>query len=192
MRLVYFITHPDVIIDPAVPVPRWPLSSRGRERMKKLLAQPWMDSISSVYCSTEQKAIDGAEVLAGHLMIVYEMIDELGEIDRSATGYLPQEEHAVTAEMFFVHPDKSIRGWERARDAQRRMVGAVERVIDGDKGKGAIAIVSHGGVGTLYLCQLKGCPISWGERQSVGSGGNYYCFEAQSKALLHGWKPIDG
>ena len=106
MRLVYFITHPDVIIDPAVPVPRWPLSSRGRERMKKLLAQPWMDSISSVYCSTEQKAIDGAEVLAGHLMIVYEMIDELGEIDRSATGDLPQEEHAVTAEMFFVHPDR--------------------------------------------------------------------------------------
>ena len=84
-------------------------------------------------------------------------------------------------------------GWERVRDAQRRMVGAVERVIDSDKGKGTIAIVSYGGVGILYLCQLKGCPISWGERQSGGGNrGNYYCFEAQSKALLHGWKPIDG
>jgi hypothetical protein len=26
---VYFITHPDMLIDPAVPVPNWPLSTRG-------------------------------------------------------------------------------------------------------------------------------------------------------------------
>jgi broad specificity phosphatase PhoE len=160
--------------------------------MNKLLAQPWMDSISSVYCSMEQKAIDGAEVLARHLTIGYEMIEELGEIDRSATGYLPKEEHATTAEAFFAHPEMSIRGWEKAVDAQRRIVRTVERVIGGDKGEGNIAIVSHGGVGTLYLCHLKGRPISWGERQPGGSGGNYYCFEAQSKALRHGWKPIDG
>jgi broad specificity phosphatase PhoE len=151
MRSVYFITHPDVVIDPAVPVPQWPLSPRGKERMKELLTQPWMDSISSIYCSTEQKAIDGAEVLARHLTIGYEMIEELGEIDRSATGYLPKEEHAATAEAFFTHPEMSVRGWEKAVDAQRRIVRAVERVIEGDRGEGNIAIVSHGGVGTLYL-----------------------------------------
>ena len=192
MRLVYFITHPDVVIDPAVPVPQWPLSSRGRERMKKLLAQPWMDSISSVYCSTEQKAIDGAEILAAHLSIGYEMIKELGEIDRSATGYLPEEEHTDTAKAFFAYPETSVRGWEKAVDAQRRIVRSIEGVIEGDKGEGSIAIVSHGGVGTLYLCHLKGHPISWEERQPGGSGGNYYCFGAQSKALREGWQPIDG
>jgi hypothetical protein len=90
VRLVYFITHPDVVIDPEVPVPQWHLSQRGRERMKKLLAQPWVEGIGAVYCSTEQKAIDGAEILAAHLSIGYEMVEELGEIDRSATGYLPR------------------------------------------------------------------------------------------------------
>jgi hypothetical protein len=30
----YFITHPDVIIDPAKPIERWGLSPRGRERMR--------------------------------------------------------------------------------------------------------------------------------------------------------------
>lgn len=25
----YFITHPSVVIDPQLPVPRWPLSERG-------------------------------------------------------------------------------------------------------------------------------------------------------------------
>jgi broad specificity phosphatase PhoE len=192
MRLVYFITHPDVVIDPVVPAPQWPLSPRGKERMKKLLAQPWMDSISSVYCSTEQKAIDGAEVLAEHLSIRYTMIQELGEIDRSATGYLPKEEHDATAEAFFAHPEMSPRGWERAVDAQRRIVKAVERVIESDSEEGNIAIVSHGGVGTLYLCHLESHPISWEERQPGESGGNYYCFDAQSKVLQDGWQPIDG
>lgn len=46
MRLVYFITHPDVVIDPEIPVPRWPLSERGRERMKTLLAKPWIKYLS--------------------------------------------------------------------------------------------------------------------------------------------------
>lgn len=37
MSLVYFITHPDVVIDPNVRVPQWPLSARGKERMKKMM-----------------------------------------------------------------------------------------------------------------------------------------------------------
>ena len=90
MGLVYVTTHPDVTIDSAVPVPRWPLSARGRVRMKRLVAQPWIEGISAICCSTEQKAVDGAEILARYLGIGYEMVEELGEIDRSATGYLPQ------------------------------------------------------------------------------------------------------
>jgi broad specificity phosphatase PhoE len=192
MRLVYMITHPEVVIDPAVPVPRWPLSARGRERMQKLLAEPWMANISSVYCSTEQKAVDGAEILAGHFRIGYVMVEELGEIDRSATGYLPEDEHAAAAQALFACPERSIRGWEKAVDAQQRMVEALERVIKGDHAGGNIAIVSHGGVATLYLCYLKGCPISWDHRPTGGSGGSYFCFEAQSKVLRHGWRLIGG
>jgi hypothetical protein len=37
MSLVYLITHPDVVIDPDVPAPQWPLSARGKERMKKMM-----------------------------------------------------------------------------------------------------------------------------------------------------------
>ena len=33
---VFFITHPDVMIDPAVPVPDWPLNLRGRSRTQAL------------------------------------------------------------------------------------------------------------------------------------------------------------
>lgn len=191
MSLVYLITHPDVIIDSEVPVPQWPLSPRGKERMKKLLAQSWIDSIDSVYSSTEQKAIDGAKIIAEHLAIEYEMVEELGEIDRSSTGYLPHEEHAATADKFFAHPDKSIRGWETAKQAQQRIVKAVENIVANDKGNGDIVIVSHGAVGTLFLCHLKGCQISRKEGPSGVNGGSYYCFDAQSRSLIHDWKQID-
>jgi hypothetical protein len=30
MSTVYYITHPDVVISPDVPVEQWPLSLRGR------------------------------------------------------------------------------------------------------------------------------------------------------------------
>jgi len=92
MKKIYFITHPDVVINPAVAITKWPLSRQGKERMEKLLAQPWIHDIGSVYCSVEQKAVDGAEILAGQLTLDYEMVEGLGEIDRSSTGYLPHDE----------------------------------------------------------------------------------------------------
>ncbi len=36
MAQILFVTHPEVVIDPAVPVPRWPLSAKGRARMEAL------------------------------------------------------------------------------------------------------------------------------------------------------------
>ncbi len=192
MSLVYFITHPNVIINPAIPVPQWPLSDRGRERMTKLLAQPWIENIGAIYCSTEQKAIDGAEILARHRAIGYEMLAELGEIDRSSTGYLPPDEHEATASLFFAHPGESVRGWETAQAAQQRIVQAVASVIEHDHGSRDIAIVSHGAVGTLYLCHLKGRPISLTEGPPGTSGGCFFCFDALSRTLVHEWRPIDG
>jgi broad specificity phosphatase PhoE len=144
-----------------------------------------------VYCSKEQKAIDGAEILAGHLGIGYEMVEELGEVDRSSTGYLPQEEHAAAARELFAHPGRSMRGWETACDAQRRIVEAVAGVLAGEEGEGDVAIVSHGAVATFYLCHLKGCPIRWEEKQPGRKGGQYYCFDAEIGTLVHGWRRID-
>lgn len=58
-RRLVLITHPQVVISADVPVPRWPLSERGRERTRAGLRQAWVADLSAVYCSDEQKAIDG-------------------------------------------------------------------------------------------------------------------------------------
>jgi broad specificity phosphatase PhoE len=190
MPTAYFITHPDVSIDPAVPVPDWPLSPRGQQRMRRALALPWVSEIAAVWCSTERKARDGADILACHLGLLVLELAALGENDRSATGYLPKAAFEATADAFFAHPASSVRRWETAAAAQRRIVGAFERILSSPS-DGDIAIVSHGGVGTLLMCHLAGDPVSRAHDQPPGNGGNYFAVDVQTRQRLHRWRSID-
>jgi len=191
MSLVYFITHPDVEIDPALPVPQWPLSARGRARMTTLLAKPWVRDIRSIYCSAERKAVEGAEILAAGLGLGFMAVETLGENDRSSTGYLPKAEFETVADLFFARPSDSVRGWERAMDAQRRIVAAMADILLRPPSGGSIAVISHGAVGALYLCHLKRAPISRAEDQPATGGGNYFAFDTDGVVLRHGWRSID-
>jgi len=191
MRSVYFITHPEVMVDANVPVPDWSLSEQGLERMRLLLNQSWVSDITSIYCSTEKKAVDGANVLAGHLALPMTQVEALGENDRSATGYLPSAEFEMIADKFFAEPQDSVRGWETADAAQKRIVKTVSSICKEDNSEGAIAIVSHGAVGALMLCHLAGYPIARKYDQPGAGGGNYYEFSLESMLLYHEWKPID-
>ena len=119
MRRVVFISHPNVVISSHVPVPQWPLSDLGRARMNAALAQPWVAEISAVYSSAEQKSMGGAEILSRHLSLGFTARHELGENDRSSTGFLPPDEFEAVADQFFARPDESVRGWETAWAAQQ-------------------------------------------------------------------------
>ena len=190
-RTFYFITHPNVVVSRELPGPQWPLSELGRRRMHSGLAQPWVSDISSIYCSTEQKAIDGAEIMANHLSLGYTPIHALGENDRSATGFLPPHEFEAVADEFFAKPEQSVQGWEKAVDAQARVLGAVRSISASDQSRGAIAIVAHGAVGTLLYCYLSGQPISRRRDQTPGGGGNYFAFELDPDRAFSWWKAID-
>ncbi|MBG0807905.1 histidine phosphatase family protein [Methylosinus sp. H3A] len=87
-------------------------------------------------------------------------------------------------------PARGVLGWERAIDAQTRIRGAVEDCVASRKGGGNICIFSHGGVGTLLLCDLMGEPISRKRGQPISGGGCYFAFEAETRALFHGWQDI--
>ena len=191
MRQVLFISHPNVVVSSDVAVPQWPLSAVGRARMNTALAQPWVPEISAVYCSTEQKSMDGAEILSRHLSLGFKTRSELGENDRSSTGFLPPDEFEAVADQFFALPDESVRGWETASAAQQRIVAAVNSVVEEDGSSGTIAIVSHGAVGTLLYCHLSGRPISRQWDQPGNGGGNYYAFQLNPAHVFSWWKAID-
>jgi broad specificity phosphatase PhoE len=191
-RRCIFITHPDVVISRDVPVTRWPLSERGRDRMRGALSQPWVGDVGAIWCSTEQKAIDGAAILAAHRGRPYSTAADLGENDRSATGFLPPDEFERVADQFFARPHESVRGWETAAAAQARIVGAVDRIVHAERRRGLIAFVSHGAVGTLLWCHLAGEPISRTRDQPGKGGGNWFAFDAVARRVESWWRPIDG
>jgi broad specificity phosphatase PhoE len=188
--IAYYITHPQVQIDADIPVPEWGLSEIGRARAVAMLDQPWIGSIRRVVSSAERKAIETAEILARHLGLAVEVREAMHENDRSATGFLPPPEFEAVADQFFANPHKSIRGWERAIDAQQRIVGEVEAVL-GAADTGDIAFVGHGGVGTLLLLSLSGREISREADQPAG-GGNYFAYDIGAKRVVHEWQSIDG
>lgn len=191
MNNVYFITHPEVVIDPDIPVTEWCLSAKGLARMNTMLKQPWVDSIEGVFSSCEQKAIDGARVLSEHLDIDFATDEALGENDRSSTGYLPSTVFEATADRFFLNYNDSVDGWETAVNAQERIVKAIDSILSQTMVSGTIGIVSHGAVGTLLLCDLKGWRISREHDQPGGGGGNYFVFDRQTREVVHEWCPID-
>jgi broad specificity phosphatase PhoE len=160
--------------------------------MASMLAHSWVGGIQSVWSSTERKARDGAAILASHLHLPAQALSTLGENDRSATGFLPREEFETVADQFFANPTQNVRGWESARDAQRRIVSAVDHVLArSSHNPGDIAVVAHGGVGTLLLCALRNDRISREHDQPPNNGGNYFAFNALTRDVLHGWRRID-
>lgn len=196
MSNVYYVTHPDVVIDPEVPVPRWPLSEVGRARMRALCGTAWVRGLGSIWCSTEQKALDGAGILADATGLDYTALETLGENDRSSTGFMPPDRFWALVERFFAEPEQSVQGWETAAHAQARVVAAVAEVIRRAP-PGDAVIVAHGGVGNLLLCHLKGLPISMEQEQPLRGpepgtvGGCCFAFDAATRALVHDWRPID-
>lgn len=190
-RTIYFISHPEVDINPLVPVTQWPLSAIGVARMNRMLDCPWVPEVTSIYCSSEQKAKDGAELLASHLNLIPIPVKALGENDRSATGYLESAAFELAADEFFEKPESSFNGWETAVDAQSRIVEAVTTLASNDSTNGAIAIVSHGAVGTLLFCHFNRHSISRRWDQPGSGGGNYLEIHLQPEPGCTWWKPIE-
>ncbi|MCB0997316.1 MAG: histidine phosphatase family protein [Acidimicrobiales bacterium] len=189
MSLLRYITHRNVTIDPSIPVPEWGLSNEGRRRAHAMLDQPRTTSIARIVSSTETKAVETAEILATHLGLVVEVRPGIGENDRSATGFVPPKEFEALADAFFANPHASVQGWERAIDAQQRIAHGLEDLLASNEGDGDIAVIGHGGVGTLWYCHLTGVPIDRDHDQP--GQGHYYTIDLTTRSVAHTWRPID-
>jgi broad specificity phosphatase PhoE len=189
MTFHLYLSHPQVSIDPAVPVPEWGLNEVGRARTEALAQQAWVRSFGRIISSSETKALETAGILAAGLGVDVEVFPSLHENDRSATGFLPPPEFEQVADQFFKHAEESIRGWERAADAQARIIGAVLRALASASDRPAI-LVGHGGVGTLLQCFCARRPIARVHDQP-GGGGNHYLFDIANRIVLYGWRSME-
>ena len=191
MASLIFITHPEVVIDPNQPVPEWPLNPIGRARMERFAGLLAHRDVSAVYASTERKAMDGAAIVAERLGLSYETHEDLGENDRSSTGFIAPPEFWEVVREFFGRPHESIRGWERAVDAQARIVNAVGRILRKDGTAGDIVVVSHGAVGCLLTAHLQKVEIGRESRPSHPGGGCFIAIDRDSFVLTQDWRTIE-
>ena len=190
-RVIRYITHPQVVIDPNVDIQKWGLSQLGQSRVAALAASGVLDGTSVVFSSTETKALETAQPLADALGISVVRREGMHENDRSASGFLKPDLFEDTADQFFANPFESVRGWETAQNAQRRVVAEYETCLSSAPARGDILFVGHGAVGTLLFCHLAGLEISRAHDQGSGGGGCFFEIGSGKTRPNSGWQPIE-
>ncbi len=131
--------------------------------------------------------METAHCFASTLSIEYQVGDEMGENDRSSTGFLTPDLFELAADQFMNKPEVSYKGWERAIDAQARIVSSIKRELGQYNGRGTILFVGHGGVGTLLKCHIAKRKIARAEDQPANGGGNIFAFDLETRSLLCDW-----
>ena len=187
MRLFY-VSHPEVEIDPARLVPRWPLSGEGLERVKSACGTAWVQRLTGVMSSDETKALETAALFAMAAGVPMHVDADAGEVDRSSTGYVAAERHEALRRALFGAPEQSADGWERAVDAQARIVGAANRFL-ATAPEGDVAIVGHGAVGSFLWCHYAGNPISLDADQPFG--GHVWAVSRPALDPIFAWRRLE-
>ena len=98
MAKLWYVSHPEVRIDAAVPVPRWGLTDHGRSRAEAMCAQPWIADLGRLVSSDETKALELAAIVADHRNLPIEVRASQAETDRSSTGFLPPESYGPVSD----------------------------------------------------------------------------------------------
>jgi broad specificity phosphatase PhoE len=193
LRALY-LTHPQVRIDAAVPVPLWGLSAEGRARAEVFAGRGVVPVGTIVFSSRETKALELAELVAAAAGTPVMSDHQMGENDRSSTGFLPPALFEAQADRFFAEPQRSVDGWERAIDAQARIVATIRMALASMPGDVPVVFCGHGAVGTLLKCRIGNRRISREEDQGrIGAhgGGNGFLFDLAAKQLLTDWTPME-
>jgi broad specificity phosphatase PhoE len=193
MRALY-VTHPQVQMDAQIPVPLWRLSELGRQRAQAFAARGAVPVGAMIFSSRETKAMELADILAASAGTPVLSDHLMGENDRSATGFLPPALFEAMADRFFAEPEVSAEGWERAIDAQRRIVATVATALASVPPDMPAVFCGHGAVGTLLKCHLAGRKISRSEDQSRHGnkgGGNCFAFDLDPPRLGGEWQAME-
>ncbi|WP_118132949.1 histidine phosphatase family protein [Oceanicella sp. SM1341] len=187
--IVRYLSHPQVRLDPEIPVPDWGLSDIGRARAEAAAHAPWFAGARSIFSSAERKAVETAQCIGAPRGLAPRIRPAMHENDRSATGFLPPPEFERMADAFFARPDEAVRGWEPAARAQARILRETAAAL-AEAPEGDVLLVGHGAVGTLLACALSGQAIARNHDQPAG-GGCYFSFTRRGRALLHGWQRLE-
>ena len=194
MSYALYVTHPQVVEDPAVPAPRWRLSERGRARAEQFANHPLVRRARRFVSSPETKALELAAILAAASGVAVESGENFAENDRTSTGYVDAGRFGQLIEAFYAAPADPPSGWESAAAAQRRVAKAFEAALAGHDPAAPLVFTGHGAVGTLLKCHLGHRAVARSEDQRVMAdpgGGNVFVVRLSDRTLLTDWMAME-
>ncbi|MCZ2500475.1 histidine phosphatase family protein, partial [Xylophilus sp. Kf1] len=111
----------------------WSLNSTGAVRVARLASRhSRLQLTRHIISSPEPTAMETAGPLAEALGLTVDVRENMHENDRSSTDFLSKRELEQASSAFFSQPEKSVRGWEAASAAQRRIMSEVDACLDRD------------------------------------------------------------
>lgn len=147
-----------------------PLSARGEEQIGKLasflsgkVGKRESAQLEAVYCSSLGRAKKTAEIIAEPFGLEPIVADGLKERSFGEwEGMSFDEVNEKWPEAFKAWADDPLKfspiGGESTLETRERVVPAFNKIVDGHK-DGAIAVISHGGVTRVILCEMLGIPL---------------------------------
>ena len=141
-------------IEPDKPASAWRLGEIGCRRAEDLAARLRDFSPEVIWSSSEPKAEETAEVIAGAFGVALKVMDGLEEHHRGNVPFLPKEGFERTVERFFCNPGQLVLGTETADQARERIADSIDAILEA--GHTDSIVVTHGTVIALYVASVAG------------------------------------
>ena len=137
-----------------------PLSEVGREQARRLAQRFARQRVDAVYSSPLRRTQETARAIAEATGLTIRTVDDLREVDfgevQSSDEPFSEEEALALRDRIDRRPTwDSFPGSEGSAAARRRVVGAMDRIIEECGGK-RVAVVAHGGVIQTYVSHALG------------------------------------
>jgi 2,3-bisphosphoglycerate-dependent phosphoglycerate mutase len=132
------------------------LRSEGRSQAERLAAHLSAEHIHAIYSSPLRRALQTAELAARRLGLPVQVIDDLAEVDRYSSSYIPMEELRRDPGLWAVLAARDGRDSGETREGfRKRVIAAIEHIIETNPAR-RVVVVSHGAVLNSYLGHILG------------------------------------
>lgn len=143
MRQLILVKHAKPVVDERMPSHEWRLSEEGRYACQPLAEALREFDPALIVTSTEPKAAETGELVAGALGKPLEQAEDLHEHDRSNVPMMPSRDFISSMALFFRDRGRLVLGRETAQQVADRFSRAVASVLE-SQATGNVIVVTHG------------------------------------------------
>ncbi|MFW9909487.1 MAG: histidine phosphatase family protein [Candidatus Thorarchaeota archaeon] len=146
------LRHAETMLELSIPTRNWALSEAGMASARAVAESGVFDNVSSIYSSTECKAIETARPIAERLNLDINTDSRLDELNRGTGSTDSFTNYHSLVEQILSFPPILVVGWEDPSLALKRFQSAIEDISKKESRRALV--VSHGIVITLFFSHL--------------------------------------